>query len=267
MTGTEWNVIGRVLSGCAWIARTLRLEGGVWRAREVVTLSVLRQLHLGVMHSVRKIATNLELAQGDRNGASEAALALVGEARKAMGTFLEIKPANLHCCIKLIEEDHRSVGTWARSTPHDGRPVEIVTGQSHAISENTVWSCLLGEFDGRAKWRPFTCFCCNDLKAAGSDFRCSRDNWQNFYASALVFPIRYPTSEDGLEFATVGFIAFDSPNVGAFRGMPSIFDYENKPAQYREKLEDSAVFHVGSIIADALGSFLRPENLVTRRSA
>lgn len=71
-----------------------------------------------------------------------------------------------------------------------------------------------------------------------------------------VFPMQYARNEIGDSFANVGFLCFDSPQVGAFLGLPEIFDF-NEPATYHDSLERYMHFHIGALCADLLGSVFR----------
>jgi len=125
----------------------------------------------------------------------------------------------------------------------------------------------LGCYDGCYNWSyskgdySYNCFACNDL-SKHDDFRSSRVNWRNHYCSALVFPIQYLTyNEQGEpEKNVIGFLAFDSPQKGAFYNVPDIFDYKDnseKRAEYRNLLDKSTAFQIGAVIADTLGVFLQ----------
>lgn len=184
------------------------------------------------------------------------------EARELLGTFLELEPNDLHCCLKVMiassgrPEDDR-VATWARSEPLDDRPLNGKGDQGHLVSRNTVWSALLGRSDGNHLWRVFNCFCCNDLLKHGDKFRCDRENWSRYYRSTLVFPLRYRVEQTETPYRHIGFLAFDSPKIGAFRRLPNIFDSWDEPSPYRNELELRTAFHLGAICADVLGTFLR----------
>jgi hypothetical protein len=106
-------------------------------------------------------------------------------------------------------------------------------------------------------WGPdFTCFSCNDLPGMGEAFHCKRTGWQSYYKSAVVFPLRYAKTIDGSTLGNIGFLAFDSPQINAFAGLPNIFKYRERPGDYSVGLHSSPIFHLGAIFSDALGTFL-----------
>lgn len=253
-------------------ARGLRkVRGGrlVWHIRNAATRTPAMQLHTGLIHPLRRLAFAMADQGWDRSKITAATLALqvCTECRRLVGGVFELPDNQLHCCIKLFlpgssaggdnQGDHDRVATWVRSEPLDDRPVEEGDSNTHLVVRNSVWSALLGSSDGETVWRPFTCFACNDLAKRGELFRCDRENWQRYYRSTLVFPIRYPTNEQGTEFDCIGFLAFDSPRTGAFPGLPDIYDHRQSPQEYRDLLEKSTVFHLGSIIVDVMGTILR----------
>lgn len=212
----------------------------------------LKGIHLNVLHRIRRLA--VQLKQGNLDQSATLAQQICTEMNRQMCRLLELEANRLHCCIKLLEKPDQ-VSTWVRSEPLDNRPPEIGADNAHEIDKNSVWAALYGRSDGATIWQPFTCFACNDLTTQ-SQFRCDRHNWQNFYRATLVFPLRYPADQAGNEFLNLGFLAFDSPLPGAFRGIPNIFDFVLDPTGYRDKLEKSAIFHLGSIFADTLATVL-----------
>ncbi len=250
------KTIIKCLSGGAKLLRILKGHGLVQAIRERAMHSTLASLHQDIFHRMRLLATQMS-NQWDKEEAIAARLAfeISTHCRSVIGNLLELSPHRLHCCIKMMVDDNR-VATWVRSDPIDGRPVEKGDTNAHEVSKNSVWAALLGRSDGRATWQPFNCFCCNDLFAHPVDFICDRRNWQNYYRSALVFPVRYAKNTEGTELVNLGFIAFDSPTQGVFRGLPDIFNYQSNIAEYQERLQQSAIFHLGAILADSLGTFL-----------
>lgn len=258
----DWTQVATVLSWLAWAARLCRANGLVWRVREHTSISLLRGYHFNVLHRMRRLAHVMEDWERDVDRAASHALQICTESRKTMGGLLELKDNQLHCCLKVLYRGNSDsaddrVGTWVRSEPLDGRPAEIGPSNAHPVRANSVWSALLGQSDGRFHWEVFRCFACNDL-INESDFCCDRANWQKYYCSTLVFPIRFPIDTNGTAYDYIGFLAFDSPRRNAFRGLPNIFEYRSAPAEYDDLLEASCAFHLGGIIADVLGTFLRP---------
>jgi len=50
-----------------------------------------------------------------------------------------------------------------------------------------------------------------------------------------------------------GFLAFDSPKVNAFPGLPDIFNFREDLHHYHTPLRKSAIFQMGAALADTLG--------------
>lgn len=258
----DWALVGWSAKALAGVARKLHAEGAVWRVREIAMVGVAKQLHVNVLHRIRKLGLGMQ-DWHDRDSDAAMALEISSECRKTMGALLELRPNELHCCMKTLLHDGGNpsqdrVGTWVRSEPLDTRPVESGNENAHLVSKNSVWSALLGRSDGVTHWKPFSCFACNDLAKHPQLFQCDRAQWAQYYRSALVFPIRYPKNVQANEFGHIGFLAFDSMKVGAFRGLPDIFQYRDDPTAYRQLLEATTPFHIGSIMADTLGACLRP---------
>jgi hypothetical protein len=252
------KLIGKVV----WACRLIRLQGLVWRAREAATIGVLRPLHFNVLHRAQRLAAEYPVRDVELATASTLALQICTECRKLMGTFLELPDNKLHCCFKLMapkvpENSDDLVATWVRSEPFDTRPAEDKIEHAHAVSRNTVWSAILGGYDGKTTWERFRSFSCNDL-TSHPDFRCDRKDWHRYYRSTFVVPIRYPANKLGTEHNHFGFVAFDSPVKCAFRGLPDIFKYREDPIGYSDRLESCGAFHLAAILADVIGSFLGP---------
>lgn len=259
----NWLSVENGIKCLAWMVRKVNWPGAIWQVREIATAHLVKQLHLNLLHRMRKLAVLMQ-DWDDREAATHLALEICSECRRTMCLLLELKPNDLHCCIKILttnnnDPDEDRVATWVRSEPLDGRPVEAGDANAHLVTRNSVWSALLYRNDGKTQWgRPFTCFCCNDLTKHAGLFQCDRENWGQYYQSALVFAVRYPKNLQGNEYAHIGFLTFDSVKKDVFRGLPDIFDHRDNPTHYRQLLEGTSVFHVGSIIADTLATFLRP---------
>jgi hypothetical protein len=229
-----------------------------------MTIGTLNPLHLQIIHAMRQLSALADTRLPDQaEPATQWAIRVCTECRMLMGHALELKPNELHCCLKAMipgcaNGQPERVATWGRSEPLDGRPVETGDANSHDIGKNTVWSSLMGAFDGRRQWRPFPCFVCNDLVAAGGNFRCDRAGWKDYYKSALVFPIRYPPRVQSPNFINIGFLAFDSAKPNAFIGLPNIFDHMDDPTGFRDILEKKMAFNLGGIMADVLSVCLYP---------
>ncbi|WP_373650564.1 hypothetical protein [Schlesneria sp. DSM 10557] len=258
MIDVTLTTVGTTLSYVAKAARWCGGKGLVWKARDRMTISILQNLHIGVVHECRALTSALQPAPGEV--ASRIASGLCDRMNDIMRTILELQPNQLHCCIKLIapkenptEDDQ--LGTWARSQPFDDRPVHQEPSKDfHSIDKNTVWCAFYGRNDGVTNWTRVNCFSCNDLLKQAPLFKCDRDNWQQFYQSVMVFPINFAIGSDNRSFSRLGFLAFDSPIQNAFRGMPNIFEYRDSISEYRDRLLDSTCFHFGAICADLLGA-------------
>src|SRR5206468_7133246 len=126
---------------------------------------------------------------------------------------------------------HDTVRTVARSHSRGSRSRPIGQDDLHAVEQNTVWSSLLGRFDGHTAWQPLRAFSCNDLVKHGAVFACTRTDWQNLYQSVLVFPLMFAAAEAG-RFEFVGFLAFDSRRKNAFPGVPDAFEKREHIDEY-----------------------------------
>ena len=177
-----------------------------------------------------------------------------------MGNLLELGDHELHCCMKVVVQNDAGadcVGTIGRSDPYDNRPNMLAPSDLHLVEKNSVWCSLLGRDDGSARWPVFSCFACNDLYAHPADFKCDRTDWQKFYRSTLVFPLRYIQDEVNSKFVTFGFLAFDSVKKGVFGDVPDIFHYRERWHAYHERLSNTTAFHVGAVFADTLSVLMR----------
>lgn len=264
------KTVETVVSSGAWVAkklRDIRLRNLVHALRSRAILGPLEFLHRKVIHEMRDLGINMEKWTHDVKTTTILAGNVCTSCRSLFKYFLELEEDELHCCLKIYrpgfsEKDDR-VETWIRSEPYDGRKNDD-DSQPYLVCNNSVWSALLGKYDGKFNWQePQICFSCGDLPKHNSEFQNSRLNWQDYYYSTLVFPLNYIyyTNTGKKGYRTIGFLAFDSLNKDAFRGMPDVFDYRNDPTkrvEYRNLLKKKSVFHLGSTIADTLSMFLRP---------
>lgn len=252
--GAPWWVV--------WPARILRsigFEGIVRRVRTRATLGLFAPLHLEVVHRMRNLAISIASWDSIDKDVGFLSNEVCTACAKLMGDLLELETHEIHCCIKVFlrdesgDESQDRVVTLARSTPLDDRPYD-----DHLVSANTVWCALLGRKGPLATWsRPLCCFVCNDLVANRAEFACTRDNWERYYNSTLVFPLRYITDPKQNKYRTIGFLAFDSKDADAYAGLPDAFKYRTDPDRYSQKLWAQAPFHLGAIMADTLSMFLR----------
>jgi hypothetical protein len=248
-----------------WGARILRGAGGkkvIYAVRDRSSIGLLRPLHFNVIHRMRRLSVQMTDESDDPEAAAHLALELCTQCRTTMCRLLELNSNELHCCLKLMvtrpgAPDEDRVATWARSEPLDDRPIETGDANAHLVNANSVWSALMGRNDGITGWRPFSCFACNDLTKRHELFKCDRENWTRYYKSTLVFPLRYQENPQCTSYRNIGFLAFDSHNTSAFKGLPDIFDFRDDPSGYRDLLEDCTAFHLGAIFADTLSGFLR----------
>jgi hypothetical protein len=176
-----------------------------------------------------------------------------------MRSLLLLDKNDLHCCLKMMEEspasaDHPTIATYARSKPVDDRQER--TPSPLECTHSTIFAALTGGFDGETQWRPMRCFCCNDIRKYRNFFQCQRPEFAKYYNSVLVFPLRYVRNPDRNDFDIIGFLAFDSPKTNAFIGLPEIFEFRDKPNEYKNKLDAEAAFHLGALFADSLSAHL-----------
>ena len=228
----------------------------------------VQKLHEEVIHAMRDLAVCVEEwdpAQTDN--ATFAAFRFCTACRHLMGDLLQLGEHDLHRCLKTFVHSNPHepgvpasplVATWARSEPLDGRPSDPQFQDAHVITENTVWSSLLGEYDGTTRWPNLKFFCSNDLCWPGERFRCSRGKWRDFYRSTLVFPIHvaYDLRPEGRR--TLGFLAFDSPKENAFPRMPDVFRHRDNLTEYHNAATGTPIYQLGAVIADCLGMFFHP---------
>lgn len=239
----------------------------VLKKREEMLFPHLSLLHYDGIHPIRDFAVDFVSEHYDEAHSHDLANHLCTCARRTMGELLDLRPDSLHCCLKFLIKgktpDDDQVCTWGRSEPFDDRPHELGEVEAHLVKENTVWCALLGRRDPGTTWREFKFFACNDLhKYQNSGFHCDRIDWQRYYRSTLVFPLRFWRSSDAESVETVGFLAFDSPRPGVFWGLPDIlaFGLGQTPegwSNYHSSAGGSAVFHAAAIMSDTLSVAMR----------
>lgn len=255
--GETITVIKWGQSLCRWFAR----RSFVRKFRDRSKLRLLQPVHEGFLHVARRLACQMRSEwDSEHEMASLLARDVCNACRMSICGVLKLRDSDVHCCLKvnLPKADGKNrVGTWARSLPLDGRPSESIALKQRMVDQSTVWCALMGKWDGETHWpKGITCFACNDLTKHGGKFRCDRPQWSTYYRSALVYPLRYTQKCDGSKMAYIGFLAFDSHRIGAFSGMPNIFDHIDRPAEYIGLLQASPIFHLGALFADTLGTFL-----------
>lgn len=255
------------------IARMLRksetLRIIVWAVRDRTVLGPLSKLHLKAIHRIRSIAlsrANLEALSKSHEHLEE----LATDCRDVMADVIEAWPDSVHCTIKLCDrrkaknKGQVKVYTIARSRGSDTRPRQFGTEHAHLVGENSAFAALVGCNDRKNVWGPrvFKCFACNDLRDHGN-YDCSRTDWDAYWRSTCVFPLRF-RAPDG-DHHVFGFLTFDSPKPGAFRGLPNIYDYHNNAHskkkgndEFDRLLEYRSAFHIGGILADTLSTMFLP---------
>lgn len=244
------------------------LRNIVWEIKDRIVLGPVTKLHLGPVHDIRKFSVTKKNLK-DGRVTYEHLEGLANHCRDVMADVLEIWPSALHCTVKLCSnqpgnrKEDTKVYTIARSTPCD-RPAQFGQTNAHIVGRNSTFAALVGCSDNRTNWAPhaYTCFTCNDL-TKHSNYDCSRPNWNDYWRSTSVFPLRYRTPDES--HRVFGFLTFDSHKIGAFRGMPNIFEYHNSAdsekkakSEYDRLLAYRSAYHVGGILADSLSSVFFP---------
>jgi hypothetical protein len=107
-------------------------------------------IHTEIIHPLR----HLSVVISDSPAPREMARLLVDfctKCNRLMAELLELGEGELHCCIKVLEkngEGEDCVRTWARSEPFDGRSHSGNGSEEHRVTNNSVWSALMGRSDG-----------------------------------------------------------------------------------------------------------------------
>lgn len=254
------KAFSKFFSGTVYVLRAIHGQGLVVVLRDRTAFPALQPLHTDTIHAMRDFAVHAACGSSPDTMAL-AARTFCTHARESMGKLLELPMNQLHCCIKVIassgtDQAQDRIATYMRSEPMDDRRIDDL--QTFTPAGNTVWAAMYGLSDGRTQWRGVNCFSCNDLAAHADKFVCSRSDWGKYYRSTLVFPLRYAKNAVGTELCNFGYLAFDSPRVNAFRGMPDVFVHHDNPSHYSDLLFESSVFHLGAIMADSLGIMLGP---------
>lgn len=251
---SDWGLLISIIVKVAKILRFLGFTNIVSAVKKRASLDLTTVLHQEVIHKIRTLSPSLQ--SQDWHCSASIAIQFCSACRELMGNLTELTGDEIHCCLKVFRsgkctDKEDAVVTLARSLPFDNRPLD--QNVIYTVRDNTVWCALFGEHDGHTKWPRFKCFACNDLQKHQSVFHCTRDRWYDHYRSTLVFPINYMRDTNTLTCEISGFLAFDSPIKNAFSGLPDIFDFREKPAQYYKQLRKSAIFQVGAAISDTLG--------------
>ena len=223
------------------------------------SLDLTRDLHKEAIHRIRNLSS--ATSKGDWSSGGQSAIEMCTACRNIIGNLLELSEDQIHCCLKGFWAQECSgeddlVITVARSEPFYNRH----TGDSdaHLVKNNTVWSALLGENDGKYTWESLNCFHCGDLFDHVSQFQCTRANWEQHYRSTLVFPIFHLEDINTRNRKISGFLTFDSPQKNAFGKLPDVFSYVTRRDEYHTKIAQFSSFHLGALLADTLSIFLEP---------
>jgi hypothetical protein len=254
-----------LVSIIVWIVKVLRF---VPKGKEIVvavksraSLQLSLVLHEQAIHRMRNFSS--AVANQCWFDGGQSAIEVCTAYRELMGNLLGLSPDQLHCCLKGFLPEKctgaiDSVVTVARSEPLGNRPIDLNNYDAHPVSENTVWASLMGRNDGARRWRALKCFHCGDLYGHGNNFKCTRKEWQDYYRSTLVFPIRYMVNLNSRSCEITGFLAFDSLMKNAFGNLPDAFQYLENDVEYHTLLWKNTQFHLGAILADTLSVFLKP---------
>lgn len=257
--GATLHTAIQVWKFASWCAHKVPLTGPVFREiRRRRDVRVFREMHDGVLQGMRRLT--VAMAHPDATEAAILPMAnqLCTHFCDAVGPRLTLKQHQLHCCWKMlrrVEGGDPLLQTFGRSIPFDeGRPVR----KAHPLkcSQSTIYAALTGEDDGVHRWRVFPVFCCNDLATYFLRFKTGREEWGKYYNSTLVFPLRYVRDLDKEDYDTMGFLAFNSPVKGAFADVPEIFKFQDHVGDFRDRLSDSATYHLGAIFAETLAAYL-----------
>ena len=190
--------------------------------------------------------------------------------------MLRREPRSIYCTIKycsLQERDPKEelkVWTFARSTIEAARPQHIGPDYPRKASENSGFAALIGCNDRKNKWMYIhRCFACNNLTIEPYDD--TKADWETWYISGLVFPLRYRKRYKGKEGIhdsdyIMGFLTFDSLKPDIFLGIPSIFDYKDEPGEYEQELAKSGIYHTGGIIADTIATAIMLERRLQKKT-
>ncbi|GAA5510501.1 hypothetical protein [Novipirellula caenicola] len=227
----------------------------------------ITHLHQLTHLSRRMSAISIQGAHGNLSGVEHLraiAQQYCDETRQMVASILEDDAKDIHVCIKMIypapaEEDGRGgdvIATYSRSSNAGARgsidsDAEV---DQHTAGACSTWASIYGISDGKTKWQPLRCFCCPDLAAAKNQYQCTREDWQDRYASALVVPIRYASDGNADHMETIGFLAIDSSSSEGMKKLPNAFAYSQNPAAFENQLKMHPVFDAAAIAADMLGS-------------
>ncbi len=218
-------------------------------------------VHKKFIHSLRDYLVHASVNQ---TFDSPGAVRMLDEAAGLMQHMASGSTSTIHACLKLLaknpgDSDDPYVYTLSRSNSGyaSGRGRRLGSKWASELSKNTAFCAIIGHTDGRRGWqKTFDSFSCNDLLRYGDDFVCGREDWRTWYQSTLVYPIRcHPPGQD--YHVHLGFLTFDTENLGGFPGVPCSFDFTTVD-DYTHACEDSAMWNIGALMADSLAMALWP---------
>jgi len=189
-------------------------------------------------------------------------------ARNIMADLCQVDEQKMHVTIKVpysedigqstlrVKQDESTyprVGTVGRSKPMK-RPPEYSPENLYRVSENSAIAALLGISDGKRNWgTQYLVFNCNDLYKFKEQYRCAREDWDKYYRTTLVCPIKCIVPE-GRHLAYMGFITFDSLEKDVFQPLPDIYSLDYR--EYHEKVIYVAKYHLASLLGNLAGIML-----------
>lgn len=261
----ELNYLVRMLVKVARASRAVpipKVKESIAQLKEYISAQSLRSINDYALNEVCALSSVIAASNPQNPHSLNSVPPLVQSVcttyNKVVGDFLELPPYKIHCSIKLFI-NKQQVRTWTRSIPTDGRSRNDSESVPRRLSENTVWTALLGGSDDKRTWGQYKCFSCGDLTKVASQFSSDRLDWARYYKAKLVFPL--DQSEWNNSSSDIfGFLAFDSPDAYAFRKLPDIFSYKESdqwPA-YHAALTRCPVYHLGNILARLLSQTLHP---------
>ena len=109
------------------------------------------RVHTGVLHTMRSLGISMATWSHDESETTARAGEVCTQCNYFMCDLLELSPHELHCCLKVFSTTDDAVYTWMRSEPYDNRYDEDI--KPNLVIKNSVWSALLGSYDGKFKSR------------------------------------------------------------------------------------------------------------------
>lgn len=237
-----------------WVEKTGLGKRALAGVRARINWGTASHLHQQFAHHLRDFAVGTNSADMNPSGLTN----LANGCRDVVCQFLEVESQAVHATLKLIgpnpseEKSKAPVYTVARSLPLNRSPGMNVP---HPAGENSDFSALLGCPDRKNVWtEPYSAFTCPDLSANHVNYDCSRPNWERYYRTTMVLPLRYADPRS-LEHRFMGFLTFDSMRPKVFGGLPDIFEHQNhRRDEFNEKLSKCPLIHVAGLMADTLAS-------------